>query len=123
MVSHRFCLTTNFSLLFIATRRQLIVKRRYSAFKKFPQKKRPVSLRSVLPGIGESKRELNYSLAEGLAWKVFITLSLLSMNVSVEILVFVVILCFAVVITQASTHFIFLGKSFGGIREYLLSEC
>ncbi|XP_028403051.1 uncharacterized protein LOC114525812 isoform X2 [Dendronephthya gigantea] len=51
------------------TRRQMTVKRRYSEFKKFPLKKRPVSLRSVLPSIGESKRELNYSLAEGLAWK------------------------------------------------------
>jgi hypothetical protein len=26
-------------------------------------------MRTVLPSIGESKRELNYSLAEGLAWK------------------------------------------------------
>ncbi|CAB3981499.1 Hypothetical predicted protein [Paramuricea clavata] len=51
------------------TRRQLTVKRRYSAFKKFPLKKRPVSLQSVLPSIGDSKRELNYSLAQGLAWK------------------------------------------------------
>ena len=56
--------------LSLATRRQLTVKRRYSAFKKFPLKKRPVSLQSVLPSIGDSKRELNYSLAQGLAWKV-----------------------------------------------------
>ena len=53
-----------------ATRRQTMVKRRYSEFTKFPVTKRPSSLRSVLPGIGESKRELNFTLAEGLAWKV-----------------------------------------------------
>ena len=64
------CQKMNFLCLYLASRRQMTVKRRYSEFKKFPPKKRPVSLRSVLPSIGESKRELNYSLAEGLAWKV-----------------------------------------------------
>ena len=55
---------------FKATRRELTVKRRYSEFKKFPLNKRPTNLRHVLPDISEPKRELNFTIADGLAWKV-----------------------------------------------------